>query len=308
MAGSENEHTNSSSSGEEEEEMESTQGSDSEPESEPEKTPQKQTLTPALSSSDDSDSDDGETPAIAPVKEVEKPMSKNQSASPAVVKRPAAEIDGGDVKRARKETVIAVAAPDSVNGPRKKLFRVFPFDADADAVDRIRRRHSNHRLLPSPLRISAVNLRRGAFDHGSQLVDEERGSWPDLLIQVICDEWRKCKRAIEASSPRKEPKSILFPTKKSSTSEVMPIESSFAAGEIMYERVKVFVLLHELQIFSAAKSAGLNIIGPKLSTELNLVDAVPCRIAFERGKERHFSFLAISMGTSGWIILAEELP
>ena len=40
----------------------------------------------------------------------------------------------------------------------------------------------------------------------------------------------------------------------------------------------------------------------------NSVDAVPCRIAFERGKERHFSFLAISMGTSGWIILAEELP
>ncbi|GJW13362.1 GLABROUS1 enhancer-binding protein-like protein [Tanacetum coccineum] len=116
MAGSENEHTNSSSSGEEEEELESTQGSDSEPETEPEKTPPKQTLTPTLSSSDDSDSDDGETPAIAPVKEVEKPTSKNQSALPAVVKRPAAEIDGGDVKRARKETVIAVAAPDSVNG------------------------------------------------------------------------------------------------------------------------------------------------------------------------------------------------
>ncbi|KAK3031958.1 hypothetical protein RJ639_037119 [Escallonia herrerae] len=38
------------------------------------------------------------------------------------------------------------------------------------------------------------------------------------------------------------------------------------------------------------------------------VDAVPCRIAFERGKERHFCFLAISMGTSGWIVLAEELP
>lgn len=38
------------------------------------------------------------------------------------------------------------------------------------------------------------------------------------------------------------------------------------------------------------------------------VDAVPCRIAFERGKERHFCFLAISVGTSGWILLAEELP
>ncbi|KAL7593358.1 hypothetical protein Lser_V15G33465 [Lactuca serriola] len=163
----------------------------------------------------------------------------------------------------------------------------------------------------------------------SQLVEEERGTWPDLLIQVLCDEWRKCKRAIEASSPRKEPKSILFPTKKSSSSDIIPAESSFAAGETMYERVKVFVLLHQLQVFSAgkslpdqppilppadfpensrAKSAGLNVIGPKLSTELNLVDAVSCRIAFERGKEREFSFLAISMGTSGWIILAEEFP
>lgn len=37
-------------------------------------------------------------------------------------------------------------------------------------------------------------------------------------------------------------------------------------------------------------------------------EAVPCRIAFERGKERHFCFLAISVGTSGWVILAEELP
>lgn len=35
---------------------------------------------------------------------------------------------------------------------------------------------------------------------------------------------------------------------------------------------------------------------------------MPCRIAFERGKERHFSFLAISVGTSGWLVLAEELP
>jgi len=36
--------------------------------------------------------------------------------------------------------------------------------------------------------------------------------------------------------------------------------------------------------------------------------AVPCRIAFERGKERHLSFVAISKGTSGWVLLAEELP
>lgn len=37
-------------------------------------------------------------------------------------------------------------------------------------------------------------------------------------------------------------------------------------------------------------------------------NAVPCRIAFERGKERYFSFLAMSKGTSGWLLLVEELP
>ncbi|KAK6942033.1 hypothetical protein RJ641_027410, partial [Dillenia turbinata] len=91
----------------------------------------------------------------------------------------------------------------------------------------------------------------------------------------------------------------------------------------------VFVLLHQLQIFSLgrslpdqppvnppidvpensrAKSAGLDAIDPKPGTELKLVDAVPCRIAFERGRERHFCFLALSVGIYGWIILAEELP
>ncbi|MFS7960443.1 hypothetical protein Hanom_Chr08g00703221 [Helianthus anomalus] len=28
----------------------------------------------------------------------------------------------------------------------------------------------------------------------NQLVEEQRGSCPDLLIQVLCDEWIKCKR------------------------------------------------------------------------------------------------------------------
>ncbi|KAK7859084.1 protein transparent testa 9 [Quercus suber] len=47
---------------------------------------------------------------------------------------------------------------------------------------------------------------------------------------------------------------------------------------------------------------------PVESSNPSVIDAVPCRIAFERGKERHFSFLAISMGTSGWLVLAEVLP
>ncbi|WRX34046.1 CLEC16A/TT9 [Theobroma cacao] len=162
----------------------------------------------------------------------------------------------------------------------------------------------------------------------SFLLQETKGIWPDLLITVLCDEWKKCKRAIEASSPRKEPKCILLPFQKL-TSEDIPAESSLASGERMSELVKVFVLLHQLQIFSLgralpeqpsilppidipemsrATAAGLDVSGPRPGTEIRLVNALPCRIAFERGKERHFCFLAVSMGTSGWVLLSEELP
>ncbi|KAF7148088.1 hypothetical protein RHSIM_Rhsim03G0267600 [Rhododendron simsii] len=158
---------------------------------------------------------------------------------------------------------------------------------------------------------------------------EARGTWSDILITVLCDEWKNCKKAIEASSPRKEPKCLLFPSQKCS-SEAIPGESSFVAGERMCELVKVFVLLHQVQIFStggalpdqppihppldvpekpqAKTAAGLDVFGLKPGAELKLVDAVPCRISFERGKERHLCLVAISVGTSGWIVLAEELP
>lgn len=83
---------------------------------------------------------------------------------------------------------------------------------------------------------------------------------------------------------------------------------------------------------SRAKTSGLDAVVPKPGSEICLgmllhsclfhkfhapcsfmslvfpVDAIPCRIAFERGKERHLCFLAISRGTSGWILLAQEAP
>ncbi|CAM8931590.1 unnamed protein product [Rhodiola kirilowii] len=155
-----------------------------------------------------------------------------------------------------------------------------------------------------------------------------RGTWPDYLINVLRDEWKKCKRAMEASSPKKEPKCLLLPTQKTSF-EAVPADSSFAAAERMLESVKVFVLLHQLQIFSIGRTlpekppinspsdsigssratvSGLYSSGPKLGAEIKLDDALPCKIAFERSKERNFYFLAACVGTSGWIILSEELP
>lgn len=174
-----------------------------------------------------------------------------------------------------------------------------------------------------------LKLLKDSYKNCTRALQEEiRGVWSDLLITVLCDEWKKCKRAIEASTPRREPKCILLPPLKSSD-DVIPAESSFTAGEKMYESVKVFLLLHQLQRFTLgrvfpdqppmcppasspesfrARMAGIDASGPKPGIELKLVDGVPCRIAFERGKERHFHFLAISMGASGWLVLAEELP
>ncbi|XP_039686417.1 protein TRANSPARENT TESTA 9 isoform X4 [Medicago truncatula] len=174
-----------------------------------------------------------------------------------------------------------------------------------------------------------LELLKISYENSASALEKEvRGFWPDLLITVLCDEWRKCKRAMESSSPPKEPKCMLFPPRMFFSEEDIPEGSSFTAGERMHELVKVFVLLHQLQIFthgralpdqpliyhpcdhrtnSRAHTSGLAAV-PKPGTEMNLVNAVPCRIAFERGKERHFCFLAISVGTSGWLVLAEELP
>ncbi|XP_073290404.1 protein TRANSPARENT TESTA 9-like isoform X1 [Primulina huaijiensis] len=185
--------------------------------------------------------------------------------------------------------------------------------------------HSEREFNRSHLRL----LKDSLHNCSNRVLEETRGTWSDMLVTVLCDEWRKCKQAIESSSPRKYPKSILFPRQKSVSNELTSGESSFAAGERMCETVKVYVLLHHLYIFSLgrvlldqptlfsaaevsaesrAKNSGVTPPGPKPSTEINLVDALPCRISFERGKERHFCFLSVTMGSSGWLVLAEELP
>ncbi|MCO5602768.1 hypothetical protein L7F22_056906 [Adiantum nelumboides] len=37
-------------------------------------------------------------------------------------------------------------------------------------------------------------------------------------------------------------------------------------------------------------------------------DAIPCRIAFEKGKERSVYLLACTKGAGGWLLLAEDVP
>lgn len=161
-------------------------------------------------------------------------------------------------------------------------------------------------------------------DSIANLFGEAKGTWCDILVTVLIEEWRNCKRAIEASSPLRDPKFILLPSHTFSSGG----DSSFAAGQRMSEIVKVFVLQRQLLIFSSGEclaekpplSSPMNsplnnqtettgmadALAPKTGTEISSDNALSCRIAFERGRERHFSFLAISKGVSGWIILLEE--
>uniref|UniRef100_A0A0D9W3A0 Uncharacterized protein n=1 Tax=Leersia perrieri TaxID=77586 RepID=A0A0D9W3A0_9ORYZ len=81
----------------------------------------------------------------------------------------------------------------------------------------------------------------------------------------------------------------------------------FCLGETLTDQPPIYSPI-DLPVNNRGTIAGIDGSVPKPGLEVNLVDAVPCRIAFERGKERHFCFLALSNGTSGWILLLEELP
>ncbi|KAL6851525.1 hypothetical protein ACP4OV_020458 [Aristida adscensionis] len=175
---------------------------------------------------------------------------------------------------------------------------------------------------------TAFHLRRLKDSHKDcslKLSEEFGGCWCDMLLPIVKEAWRNCKKAIEASSPPKGSKSIVVPLDSCSVGG----DSSIAIAERIYEMVKGFVLQRQVLLFclgetftdqppiysamdlpvnTRASSADFAGSVPKPGLEINLVDSVPCRIAFERGKERHFCFLAISNGTSGWILLLEELP
>ncbi|KAM0901833.1 hypothetical protein ACQ4PT_019699 [Festuca glaucescens] len=175
---------------------------------------------------------------------------------------------------------------------------------------------------------TAFHLKRLKDSHkdcSAKLLEESGGCWRDLLHPIVREAWKNCKRAIEASSPPKGSKSIISPLDPCSFGG----DSTIAIAERTHEMVKGFVLQRQVILFclgetftdqppvhspvdppvnKRASAAGFDGSVPKPGLEVNLVDAVPCRIAFERGKERHFCFLALSDGTTGWILLLEELP
>ncbi|XP_057818483.2 protein TRANSPARENT TESTA 9 isoform X2 [Cryptomeria japonica] len=173
-----------------------------------------------------------------------------------------------------------------------------------------------------------LNLLDDAYKEAStDLLKETKDCWCDLISAVILDEWKNCKTAIERPDLEKASIFVLLPELQSVV--VDGDRSSSFVGQRMRNTVKVFVLHHYLRSSliggsehnipefgvpsdanenSRVRRAGIDILVPKIGTEVNLDDALPCRIAFERGKERPFYFLAVAKGKSGCLLLAEEVP
>eukprot|EP00250_Pteridium_aquilinum_P000284 c10318_g1_i1 orf=684-2747(+) len=161
------------------------------------------------------------------------------------------------------------------------------------------------------------------------LIVEVRDCWGDLVPTLLIEEWKICKKASETSALKKDTSFVLWP------SPTVPLSSgdtsSSFVGERMQASVKVFVILHQLRTLVVEGSipdvpqlkqlkdhverpktgrSGIELTTVKRDTEIDLTpgDAIPCRIAFEKGKERSVYLIACSRGAAGWLLLAEDVP
>lgn len=161
------------------------------------------------------------------------------------------------------------------------------------------------------------------------LLTEIRDCWCDLAPTLLVEEWKICKKASETSALKKDTSFVLWPS-PAVTFSTGDTSSSFV-GERMQASVKVFVILHQLRTLVLEGSipdvpqlkqpkdqaerpktgrSGIQLTTVKRDTEIDLTpgDAIPCRIAFEKGKERSVYLLVCSKGTAGWVLLAEDVP
>ncbi|KAM3366782.1 hypothetical protein ACQJBY_015856 [Aegilops geniculata] len=75
-------------------------------------------------------------------------------------------------------------------------------------------------------------------DCSEKLLEESGGCWCDLLLPIVREAWKNCKKAIEASSPPKGSKSIISPLDPCSFGG----DSSITIAERIYEMVKSICL------------------------------------------------------------------
>eukprot|EP00850_Spirogloea_muscicola_P019717 SM000197S05460 [mRNA] locus=s197:215652:223016:+ [translate_table: standard] len=173
-------------------------------------------------------------------------------------------------------------------------------------------------------------LLEAAFSAARDCVLREVDScWCDILPSAVRDEWKICRKALQAPSLQRDSSFVLLPSSSSLLSG--DGESSAALGDQMRSNVKVFVALHQMRLLllhrtvpdeppsmditpapTAARTgrAGISLEHVQEGSELLLVagDAMACRVAFERGKERAVYLQVASSGCAGWLLLSEPAP
>ncbi|KAG6542093.1 hypothetical protein Mapa_016511 [Marchantia paleacea] len=162
------------------------------------------------------------------------------------------------------------------------------------------------------------------------IIKELTDCWCDVIPSVVTEEWRVCRKALESPSLQRDSSFVLLPRTLDSHAE--GDVSSSVVGERMRAAIKVFVALHQMQhllsegtwpefpVLAEPKEEPGNVlirVGLKLSTvrvgtEVDLFEgkAMPCRVAFERGKERSVYLLVAhkERDAASWLLLAEDTP
>ncbi|GAQ82513.1 hypothetical protein KFL_001140010 [Klebsormidium nitens] len=188
-----------------------------------------------------------------------------------------------------------------------------------------------HQLLPESGQITAARLERISAAHAAStrdllpLIDD---CWCDLIPSIIGEEWTVSQKAFETPSLQKDSSVVLMPVPRPFAEDDV---SSSAVGERTRARVKTFVALHLLERLLVGGSMphspafgepsrppptvradrkGLSLSGVQEGSEVELTagEALPCRVAFERGKERSVYLMVATSGIHGSLLLAEAAP
>ncbi|EFJ34924.1 hypothetical protein SELMODRAFT_405955 [Selaginella moellendorffii] len=156
-------------------------------------------------------------------------------------------------------------------------------------------------------------IRTARIEAKEAVLKELDDCWCDAIPFVVVEVWQKSRKALEGSYYRDDSTTLLIQAQRKILDDRF---SSSVVADRMQEAIQVFVALHQLLHLLIGESVpealplDMSSSGEyvaKVGTEVDLssVDALPCRIAFERGKERDMYLVPTVSFTAGWLVLAD---
>lgn len=147
--------------------------------------------------------------------------------------------------------------------------------------------------------------------------------WSDIIPAVITEEWKICRKALDVPVLKKDASFVLMPSSHTADGENSSLTSSIHIGERMRASVKVLMVLYQIRVLLVEGTlpempplmelpdearVQPQILSTAVGTEVDIVnDAMPCKVSFERGKERQVHLVVVSGGISGSLLLIEGI-